>query len=275
MVSVLPVAGVATPAFAGTIKVHVLHCGQVQVPQLIPYGFTGSYLLKVKLPVAAYLIEPPKGRVLVDTGWNTTVRTNPVGEVGASYLISKPFLPEGQAVNEQLAAMGLSAANLDYVVLTHMDTDHASGLKLVAGAKKILATAEEWAEANSNCIRYVDNMWDGVNVSTFAMQPSAYGPQNSSYDVFGDGSVILVSTPGHAKGHFSVLARNNGKYVLITGDVAYGKKNWEQMVLPGILDDKTKETQALQWVKTLAADCNCLAILPTHDATVVPHTIEF
>lgn len=258
------------------IKIHVLHCGQVVVPQLIPFGFTGKYYRRTTLPVSAYLIESSKGKVLVDTGWHTLVRTHPVKEMGVhAYPFSKPVLSEGQAVNEQLARMGIMPDDLDYVTFTHLDADHAGGVKLVSAAKNILVDADELASANKSRFRYRKHMWQGVNITTFQMQSGAYGPHHRCYDLFGDESVILVSTPGHSKGHVVVMVRNNGKYVLLAGDVGYGKKSWEQMVLPGIIDDKPKEIQALQWLQKMAADPNCLDALAVHDADVVPHVIEF
>lgn len=62
--------------------------------------------------------------------------------------------------------------------------------------KNILVNADELDVAN-HCIRYVKSMWDGVTMKTFTMQSSLYGPHQRAYDLFGDDSVILVSTPGH------------------------------------------------------------------------------
>lgn len=260
----------------GKIKVHVLHCGQVRTMNVVPYGISWGMFFRITRPVAAYLIETPKGKVLVDTGWNTTSRTSPFKEVGIiSYPVSTPILPEGQAIDEQLARMGLAATDVDYVTFTHLDADHASGLKRVAGAKNIIVDQAELSAANTSWLRYGKHMWEGVTMKTFEMKASEYGPQKRSYDVFGDGSVILVSTPGHTEGHVSVLVRNQGKFVLIVGDVGYEKNSWEKMILPGGITSKEKEIQALQWVKAMAADPNCIETLATHDPAVVPHTIEF
>lgn len=120
----------------GTVKVHVLQTGQVKVSDFIPFGVSSLPSHSVIVAVTAYLIETPKGKVLIDTGWHTVVRTSPLKHLGLSYVIATPILPEGQAVTEQLAAMGISPADLDYVTFTHLDTDHASGIKLIANAKK-------------------------------------------------------------------------------------------------------------------------------------------
>ena len=72
------------------IKIHVLHCGQVKVDCTLPFrkktrnpiSYTGLFRSKkhqLLLPVSAYLIEHPKGLVLIDTGWHTDVRINQIG----------------------------------------------------------------------------------------------------------------------------------------------------------------------------------------------------
>ena len=138
------------------IKVHIFHCGEVGVDPAVPFrdisknpiAYTGigrSSKLRIWLPVSAYLIEHPKGRVLVDTGWHTDVRKNPIKHMSpALYMASKPKLPEGKAINEQLSKLGIDTKDLNYVFLTHMDCDHASGIRLVKDAKKIMISEEEF-----------------------------------------------------------------------------------------------------------------------------------
>ncbi|MBJ8191398.1 MBL fold metallo-hydrolase, partial [Bacillus cereus] len=89
-----------------TIKIHVLHCGQVQTDMALPFNqntlnpiaFTGIFRSKKyqnKLPVSAYLIEHPKGLVLIDTGWHTDVRKDQRKYMGRiHYQINKAILPE-------------------------------------------------------------------------------------------------------------------------------------------------------------------------------------
>ncbi|MCK9301862.1 MAG: N-acyl homoserine lactonase family protein [Bacteroidales bacterium] len=271
-----------------TIKVHVLHCGQVKVDIGTPFrqktlnslafaGIMRSEKHQVVLPVSAYLIEHPKGLILVDAGWHTDVRNGKQAFIKKNgrliYKASKPILPEGQAINEQLDSLGFCPEDIDYVIITHLDIDHASGLDLVKNAKNILVNDEEWKAANKPGFRYNSIWWKDVNVSTFHFQPSAIGPQDLAYDLFGDGTVLLVSTIGHSKGLTSVLVQHNEQSVLLCSDVAYAQKSWEEMILPGMTVNKREARASLEWVKQMSKNPKC-KVFANHDPDVKPQTIE-
>ncbi|WP_040948847.1 N-acyl homoserine lactonase family protein [Gorillibacterium massiliense] len=269
-----------------SIKIHVLHTGQVQTdialpfnnqPTINPIAYTGIFRSKKyqnKLPVSAYLIEHPKGLVLVDTGWHTDVRGNQRKYMGKiHYQINKAILPEGQAINEQLNSMGIKISDLDYVILSHLDIDHASGIKLVKEAKHILTSDIEWAAAKKSPVRYLQHMWEGVDVKTFQMTSSEYGPMERSFDLFGDGSIICVHTPGHSKGMTATVVQREGKFVLLAADCGYAAKSWENMILQGVIVNKREAIESLQWVKEMAKDPRCIEALANHDTNVQPHTI--
>ncbi|MNI31005.1 N-acyl homoserine lactonase AttM [compost metagenome] len=267
------------------ITIHVLHCGQVQTDIALPFNehtinpiaYTGLFRPRKyqnRLPVSAYLIEHPKGRVLVDTSWHTDVRGDQRKYMGRiHYQINKAILPAGEAVDEQLLAMGIRPKDLDYVILSHLDIDHASGVKLVKEAKHILTSDIEWKAAPNSRIRYLQHMWQGVNLETFQMSPSGYGPAGRAFDLFGDGSVILVHTPGHSKGMVAVLIRREGRFVLLASDVGYASRSWEQMILQGVLVDKRLALASLEWVKKMSGTPGCIEVLANHDPGVKPHTI--
>ena len=136
------------------IKIHVLHCGSVGVDPAVPFrdisknplaytGFLRSSMRRIYLPVSTYLIEHPKGLILFDTSWHTDVREHHIThESFPLWFASKPILPPGEAVNEQLKSLGYQPSDLDFVILSHMDVDHVSGLRLVKDAKKIYASRE-------------------------------------------------------------------------------------------------------------------------------------
>lgn len=274
------------------IRIHVLKTGMVMVDEALPFAgacglATQEEILRavsgqrgqehqILLNVFAFLIEHPKGRILVDTGWHTDVRYDQLEVLGEfHYRINKAFLPKGQAIDEQLSAMGLKPSDLDYVLLTHLHTDHVSGVKLVADAKKVLVSDVEWSMANGPMKQaYEGSMWQGVNIETFALQDTGYGPHGKSYDLFGDNSVVLVSVAGHTPGSCAVQINHDGKFVLLTGDCCYAKKSWEQMIRPGVMGDVEKGAKSLEWVRNMSLETNCVEIHTVHDPESKPHVIE-
>jgi N-acyl homoserine lactone hydrolase len=272
---------------SSTIKAHVLHCGLVRVDRSLPFKektihpvpFTGwlrNPAYQIWLPVSTFLIEHPKGLILLDTGWHTDVRVDQKKHLGwFHWCINKADLPEGQAIHEQLQQRGIRPSDLDFIVLSHLHSDHTSGLKLLGGAKRILVSQPEWRSANGkDKIRYIPSMWEGVNIETYTFSPSEYGPQKASFDLFGDGTIQFVHTPGHTDGLVSMMIRSKNAYVLLFADVGYARKSWEQMIPPGTAVNMKQAIASLGWVKMMSGQEECIESLASHQADIKPHTIE-
>ncbi|WP_455715059.1 MBL fold metallo-hydrolase [Anaerosporobacter sp.] len=276
------------------IKIHVLHTGEVCVSPYLPFGGDNCSLIKATglttkkkdrlwLPVSAYYIEHPKGKLLVDCGWDRAMSPNgeydtmaQIKSLGSPilYLVNQGRIGKGQAVNEQLNAMGVKTSDIDYVLLTHLDCDHANGLPLVSDAKHILVANDEIACASKHSVtRYKKKWWKDVKLSGFDWNDDK-GPVNKSYDLFGDGSVQLINIPGHADGLFAVkIVGADGKYVLLYSDGGYARRSWEEMITSGISLDKKLQKQSLLWIREQSLDDNCIESLANHDPNVIPHNI--
>lgn len=205
------------------IKIHIFHIGKVCVAPELPFGGEHYSALKASgvldrkskrlwLPVSAYLIECAHGNVLFDCGWHRDMSPHGVFERRAQirslgslplYFTNQVVVESGAAIDEQLAARGVAPVDWDAVLLSHLDCDHANGLKLVADAKKILVSKDElrFAENGSpvNRIRYNADWWRGTKMQTFDWN-GLMGSAGRSYDVFGDGMLVMVNIPGHSKG---------------------------------------------------------------------------
>ena len=277
------------------MKIHVLHTGEVRVSPYLPFGGDNCNLLKASgmttpkeewiwLPVSVYLIEHPKGLILVDTGWHRDMSPEGVYDKKAQvkslgsrvlYNVNQGQIPLGEAVDEQLATMGIKPSDLDYVLLTHLDCDHANGLRAVKDAKHILVAAEELECARKNgFIRYKKKWWEGVDMQTIEWNGTE-GPAGKSFDLFGDGSVKMINIPGHCDGLCAVkITREDGKYVLLFSDGGYATKSWEEMITSGVSLDKEMQRKSLMWIREQSMDTNCIESLATHDTDIKPHVIE-
>jgi len=113
-----------------------------------------------------------------------------------------------------------------------------------------------------------------VDIRTYKFSPSDNGPQKASFDLFGDGSILFIHTPGHTAGIVSTLIQANGKAVLLYGDVGYARKSWEEMIPPGTAVNIKQAIESLKWVGYMSRQPMIIESLASHEAEVVPHTIE-
>lgn len=279
-----------------TIKIHILHTGEVCVAPDLPFGGDHSNVIKASgifgnrderlwLPVSAYLIEHPKGRFLVDTGWARDMSPEGVLDKDAQirslgtkllYEVNQGRIPLGACVDEQLEAMGIAVESIDAVLITHLDCDHANGLKQVKAAKKFVVARDEVAFAGklTNKVRYNKAWWEGIPLTQIDWTGDL-GPASKSYDLLGDGSIQLVNIPGHTDGLFAVkVIGDDGRFVLLYSDGGYARKSWEEMITSGIASDKEAQKRSLAWIREQSLDPLCVESLANHDSDVEPHVIE-
>ena len=266
------------------IRIHIYHTGKVRVDQAIPLhesnplAVTGLFRSKAKqmvLPVSAYLIIHPKGNILIDTGWDTKyAHSRPKQLLGMVDKVSAPIISDDEGIDSKLASAGLRPEDIDHVFISHMDFDHTSGLRLVKDAKDIRCSEEEWAACNKLSLRYVDT-WTGIcQVKAFAFQESGIGPVGRSCDVFGDGTLLLVHTPGHSHGLFSAMICGKNGYIVLGNDAAYLPESFSEHHIPGFTVDKKLAEQSLNWLIQCKNDPDCLGVYVNHDPTVQELELE-
>lgn len=189
------------------------------------------------LPIHAWAIAHPEGLILVDTG-EVHEATDP------RYYPLHPYyrralrmdVAVSDEIDRQLQRVGLSAEQVRWVVLTHLHTDHAGGVRHFPDAEVVVA-ADEWEAARGLAGRlrgYLPQLWPRwltPRVVTFTGEPSGDFPR--SYPLTEAGDVLLVPTPGHTHGHLSVLVhRSEQPSLLLAGDASYT----QQLMLDGVVD---------------------------------------
>lgn len=229
---------------------------------------------QVWIPLPVFLIEHPNaGKVLVDTGPPVAAAHDvkaAFGRLGAA-IYNIRMRPE-QAVAAQLRAIDIDPQSIQTVVLTHMHFDHAGSIVDLPNAT-FVTTAKEWASAHAGRgfmrgymkhqfahafdYRLID--YDADSVNSFA----TFG---RSFDLFGDGSVMLVSTPGHSAGHQSLVLRLSGREVLLCGDAAYAKRTIDEGTTPLVLDDEHNFRRSLHEIQAYVQATPSALVIPGHDA---------
>ena len=226
-----------------------------------------------ELPVQAFLVEHPgAGLVLIDTGFHAAVAVDPrqgMGRLGG--LIFKDLqMDSEQAVPGQLRERGFSPDDVETVVLTHLHSDHASGIGQFPGATFIVS-AVEWEAAAEGGItdgymqRQFDHAFDYRLLDFESDAADSFASFGRSFDLFGDGSVQIVFTPGHTAGHCSVVLRLSDRDVLLTGDAAYTQKTIADSALPARMADEHRFRRSLREIQLYIEQNPDALVIPGHD----------
>lgn len=225
------------------------------------------------LPVPAFLVEhPTAGALLVDTGLHPSVAHDQQQNFGR--VASRLFelrVERGQAASEQLRAVGIEPARLRLVLMTHLHTDHASAVEEFPGAM-FLVDGREWEAATARGgwrhgyhTPQFDYGFDWRTVDYEAPAVDSFATFGRSLDVFGDGSVRLVSTPGHSEGHQSVLLRLRDREALLTGDAAYERRTIDRRVRPLVVTDEHRYWRSLREIALYLEGTPSALVIAGHD----------
>ena len=268
-----------------TVKLHPLNTGEIPMPpawvereegrmaslRALGLGVDSSAFLRA--PVPAFLVEHPGvGPVMIDTGLHPSVGVDPKQNFGRvmGYVARGAKMAPEQAVPDQLRALGLDAADVRFVLFTHMHFDHASAVSEFPDTTFVLSK-QEWdvLENGKSTDGYVKSQYDfGFDFRTFDFDSRAtdsFATFGRSFDIFGDGSIHAVFTPGHTLGHTSYVLRLRDREVLVAGDAIYTMKTLEQGVLPYKMADEHHFRRSLKEIQRYRERTPGALIIPGHD----------
>ena len=276
----LPLAGGRRGA---TVSVEPLLCAEQLAPPSFfdrPRGRAGvaRALLAPRsrwiwVPIQAFLIRHPgAGAVLVDTGFHPSVALDPKRNLGQfAGRVHGIRMDHDQAVEFQLRARGLALSDVGVVVMTHLHYDHASGISELPDATFIV-DENEWRHATSEGVfsgyhqRHYDHAFDWRAIDFHAHDVNSFAGFGRTVDLFGDGSIRLLSTPGHSFGHMSVLARlRDDRELLICGDAIYSLGSLEQDLLPLFVADQHVYERSRDEIRRYAEQTPTAILIPGHD----------
>jgi glyoxylase-like metal-dependent hydrolase (beta-lactamase superfamily II) len=158
-----------------------------------------------------------------------------------------------RSLTDQLAEIGLKPADIGLVAVSHTHGDHIGNVGLFTNATIVMQRAEYlW-------IHSANGPNDNVNQLMALARKLLGTPKNlqlvnGDTDVFGDGSVTLVSTPGHTPGHQSMLVhlRKSG-FIMLSGDVAHLEENFRSDIVPSLNTNKAESIASMAKVRRLLA----------------------
>lgn len=265
-------------------SVRVLTCGQAEQHAEHRYG---SKLPKlwwvffgrrwVQLPLQCFLIEHRNGMVLFDTGIDPAILSDSryIRQAIGRFLLQWIFrfhLTDADRLDHVLANSGIAAGDVRTAVISHLHFDHVGGIAQVPQAE-LLVSAREWAILSE---QHPEREWilrEHIEIPSAKWRRITFAPTDDPLfegfeginDVAGDGSMILLPTPGHTKGSMSMLIRQAGwDPILLVGDLTYEAALLERDVVAGT-GDREALLASFGKVRTLKARLPGLAIVASHD----------
>src|ERR1700750_786088 len=224
-------------------------CGTPQAPPPVNQRFSDTYAygeLKIQFVFSCYLVKHGDEYMLWDTGHSMTA-LNVAPKV---------------SVVDQLAKVDVKPEQIKYVGISHYHADHTGQVDSFPKAT-LLIGAKEWEAITA------PNPAQGVNFKPFESWikgDSKVEPQAVDKDVFGDGSVIVLRTPGHTPGHQSLLVKlaQMGP-VIITGDAVHFRENYDSDGVPWFNFDRAQPVASIERLQKIGANLKATVIIQ-HDA---------
>jgi len=210
-----------------------------------------------ELPVAAYLIRHPKGDVVFDVGLDSRLVASS-DSLGAMAKLFEVIVAIDGTIGPRLEQHDVDPTGSLTVVLSHCHFDHCGGLAQLPNAR-VVVQADEWnaASGSGQLAGYDSQLIDlGHDVTTVT----------GEHDLFGDGSVVCVPTPGHTCGHQSLWLATPGTPTLLTGDACYFMHTIDDEILPPFGADLEQQRTSLAWIRS-QRDAGT-RIIPGHDPDV-------
>ena len=203
--------------------------GPFDIRGLIP-ALPAEKSRQIVIPVSMWVIDHPKGLVVFDTGNNVAVADGNCKSYWPAGLCDfvKPAMARDDVIDRQLQKLGYGVDKVKVVVHSHSHHDHIGNIEMFPNAIHVMQKKELYQA-------WLPEKFQGRNGTgafTLADVDNArefnYFELNGDYDLFGDGSMTIISTPGHTLGHQSMRVKlGSGQSIIITQDAVWMKENLE------------------------------------------------
>lgn len=215
----------------GVDRLYVLDCGQGHATDQSLWSPGVNVNKAFDVSDNCYLIHHAQGYLLWDTGVAEAVADMPDGTTPPRPGATAWKKPKKLA--DQLAQLGVKPSDIKYLAVSHTHPDHAGNVEMFPQTMLLVQKAEyEWPSP--------------LGVGRFKPEHPVTKLEGD-HDVFGDGSVMILATPGHTPGHQSLMVRlPKTGVILLSGDAVHFKSNWDNRGVPSNNVDKDKTLASMQ-----------------------------
>lgn len=231
----------------------------------------------IEVPINAYALEHRDGLVLFDTGIDPAIVSDPsyIDSALGRFLLNKIFrldiTPE-DALGARLEALGFAPSDVKKAIISHLHFDHVGGIAMIPQAD-LLVAEDEWKRLSEP---HPERDWmfrEHIELPGAKWRQIEFAPTDNPLfsgfggysDVMGDGSMILLPTPGHTPGSMSMLVRTGvWPPLLFVGDLTYQTDLLMKDQVPGTGDAKRLRSSFAK-VRALRKKLPDLVLLPSHD----------
>ena len=229
----------------GVQRMYVFNCGESTVNDVSRWTPGVNVGKPGEFSANCYLIQHAQGWMMFDSGINDNVATMPKGfqrgKDAPHYILRKPL-------RVQLSEIGVDPKQITHVAFSHTHGDHVGNGNLFSNATLHIQQAEYAIAFGPEAV----SKWNFEVTSYDRLRANPIVHLRGDHDVFGDGTVIIISTPGHTPGHQSLLVRlpKRGP-VILSGDMVHLRDNWEQRRVPSFNFSREQSLQSMEKIAVL------------------------
>jgi N-acyl homoserine lactone hydrolase len=218
---------------------------------------------KRKISNSCYLVRHGKTYLLWDTGLDSSLANK------TDQVVNGRVMTMRDALSQQLKRLGLTPEDVSIIAISHPHYDHVGGAPSFPWAR-LLIGKRDYEALTTNPLVLTSRPQESLKglapwIGTRAPRDLVDG----DYDVFGDGSVVMLDTPGHTPGHHSLMVklRRSGP-VLLTGDIYHSIDEYRHGIAPKNVNDPVAAIASDQRIKALVAKTNPLVIIAHEESDI-------
>ena len=230
---------------SGVQRMYVFNCGESSVSDVSRWTPGVNVGKPGEFSANCYLIQHARGWLMFDSGINDNVATMPKGfqrgKEAPRYILRTPL-------RVQLAGIGVDPKQITHLAFSHTHGDHVGNGNLFSNATLHIQQAEYDIAFGPEAV----SKWNFEVTSYDKLRANPIVHLNGDHDIFGDGTVRLIATPGHTPGHQSLLVRLPKRgAVILSGDMVHLQDNWTHRRVPSFNFNREQSLQSMEKIAAL------------------------